>query len=484
MFEKNLNELAGQINVRANLIEIKELLQEADNIEALKKEPLYQASLFPFLLENEDPKIRKNTALIMGELGEEGYGDILFNSYCKEETLFVRSAYLKALKKFPYDAYKKDLSERKQYLETGDFNPADVKHIAEELKILCSMLDKEIERKRHTAINPVAPLRVILGARSEVLDLLCKEVNQKAGCKDTRKIFCGVMTVTKDISALSRIPYYREILFPVNGMKSYPKAEIPRAIAEGNLMAILDSLHKKSDGPFNFRVTANNPQVGDIASRIQVLSGGKLINSPSDYEIELKLMPAADNKYGIFLKLHTMADTRFKYRKNYVAASINPVNAAGIVALTKDYMKKDATILDPCCGVGTMLIERDRGVKAGHMYGVDTFGVAIEGGRENARLAGANINFVNRNFFDFTSKYFFDEIITNMPDYAGEEADDFYGKFFCCAGKLLKQGGIMILYSDKKNLVKKYLRLNSEMKLLKEFVFKDKEEHYIFVIEK
>ena len=106
MFEQNLNELTQHVNVRANLIKIKELLQEADNKEVLKKEPLYQASLFPFLLENEDPKVRKNAALIMGILCEEEYGDILFKAYCKEETLFVRSAYLKALKNYPYDAYK------------------------------------------------------------------------------------------------------------------------------------------------------------------------------------------------------------------------------------------------------------------------------------------------------------------------------------------------------------------------------------------
>ena len=42
----------------------------------------------------------------------------------------------------------------------------------------------------------------------------------------------------------------------------------------------------------------------------------------------------------------------------------------------------------------------------------------------------------------------------------------------------------MILYSDKKNLVRKNLRLDEEWKLLKELVLKDKEEHYIFVIEK
>ena len=71
---------------------------------------------------------------------------------------------------------------------------------------------------------------------------------------------------------------------------------------------------------------------------------------------------------------------------------------------------------------------------AGHMYGTDIYGEAVLQGRENAALAGAQIYFVNRDFFDFTSDYLFDEIIGEFPRFSPGErakAEDFYRKFFC-----------------------------------------------------
>lgn len=62
-----------------------------------------------------------------------------------------------------------------------------------------------------------------------------------------------------------------------------------------------------------------------------------------------------------------------------------------------------------------MLIERDLLVPAGDMYGLDIFGEAVIKARENAKAAGRQINYINRDFFDFTHKYLFDEIICNMP---------------------------------------------------------------------
>jgi len=51
---------------------------------------------------------------------------------------------------------------------------------------------------------------------------------------------------------------------------------------------------------------------------------------------------------------------RFDYRKGSVAASIHPSAAAMLLMLAKPYLRKNAQLLDPCCGVGTMLVERHR----------------------------------------------------------------------------------------------------------------------------
>lgn len=45
-----------------------------------------------------------------------------------------------------------------------------------------------------------------------------------------------------------------------------------------------------------------------------------------------------------------------------------------------------------------MLMERDLLVPAGDMYGLDIFGEAVIKARENAKAAGRQINYINRDF--------------------------------------------------------------------------------------
>ena len=132
-----------------------------------------------------------------------------------------------------------------------------------------------------------------------------------------------------------------------------------------------------------------------------------------------------------------------------------------------------------------MLVERDLLVPAGDMYGTDIFGEAITGARENAKAAGMNINYIHRDAFDFTHKYLFDEIVTDMPDRGKktrEEQDRFYGQFFEKAAELLKAGGVMVMYSDENGFVKKHLRLRSDFYLRKEYCIREKEGYYLFII--
>ena len=166
--------------------------------------------------------------------------------------------------------------------------------------------------------------------------------------------------------------------------------------------------------------------------------------------------------------------------------SIHPANAAMLVYLARPYLKENAQILDPCCGVGTMLIERDILVPAREKYGIDIFGEAIEKARENATLAGEQIHFIHRDYFDFKHEYKFDEIITNMPvkgKKTKEEMDAFYAAFFEKSKSLLTKDGIIIMYSNEVGFVKKQLRLNPCYRLLQEYCIRKKDSYYLFIIE-
>ncbi|EKC63127.1 RNA methylase family, partial [human gut metagenome] len=146
----------------------------------------------------------------------------------------------------------------------------------------------------------------------------------------------------------------------------------------------------------------------------------------------------------------------------------------------------NAQILDPFCGVGTMLIERDIRVPAREKYGIDIFGEAIRGARENASYAGEKINFINRDYFDFTHAYLFDEIITNMPvrgRKSKEETDAFYSRFFEKSAGLLKADGILVLYSNEQGFIRKQLRIRSDYRLLAEQCIREKDQFYLFVIQ-
>ena len=334
----------------------------------------------------------------------------------------------------------------------------------------------------HSFHDPEKPVKIILTTGRDTIDVLYDIVVANPNAIKADKIFCGVQVMTKKIKNLSKIRIYKDVLFPVNNMKTVNKQEIPEAVIKGDFLQLLAKFHNNEKEPYRFRVTSNTLDTQKIGSRIQALSHGHLINEPSDYEVEIKLVRGKDDKYGIFVKLHTLKDKRFKYRSEYVAASMNPVNASMMIAMVRDYLKPEAQILDPFCGVGTLLIERNLLVPAREIYGIDIYGQAVDGARNNTQYAGMKINYINRDYFDFEHSYKFDEIITDMPDLKPEETENLYRKFFEKSRKHLSENGIMILYSREKNLIKKYLRLNQEYKLLREFVFNSKDDRSVFVI--
>ena len=187
------------------------------------------------------------------------------------------------------------------------------------------------------------------------------------------------------------------------------------------------------------------------------------------------------------VKLYTMDDNRFVYRQEVVASSIRPVNAALLVQLAKEYMVEEARVLDPFCGVGTMLIERQKKVEADTSYGLDIFEEAIEKARRNTENAGQLIHYVNRDCFTFTHEYLFDEIFTNMPFVQGKktplEIYEIYEKFFVIARKLVRTGGIIVVYTHDKTYVDK-LCLKSGFDILKKCQINVKEDTWLYVMKK
>ena len=295
----------------------------------------------------------------------------------------------------------------------------------------------------------------------------------------------------KEVTPFTKLRTYRELLFPIHTNERIPA--MPHRAAEllwhSDLYAFLTECHE-GDAPFFFRLEVKSAEtktefVKKLGASLEKKSDWKLANSTTDYEIEIRLIEAKDGSFVPFLKLYSMKMKRFAYRKNAIAMSIHPATAAMLMYLAKPYLKENAQILDPCCGVGTMLIERDILVPAREKYGIDIFGDAIDMARENAALAGEKINFIHRDYFDFKHDYKFDEIVTNMPvkgKKAKEDMDAFYARFFEKSKSLLAEDGIIIMYSNEVGFVKKQLRLQPCYRLIQEYTVRKKDSYCLFII--
>lgn len=479
-------------NLRENLIGLKqELKNEASRqelLELVKEDDMWLTGF----LQSEEPKVRKNAALILGKLKKDAYVKLLYAAYEKETQLFVKSDYLKALQELDASSCLPKLEQRLKELEDYEPKAEEQKHIREEMTALRKLVRSKKPQKKHVFTGYDETYELILTTGKVYQEITAEQI--KGG--KTAVLKSGVRVLTSHIKPILAIPTYRELLFLLNVRKIGPEPEqAAKELAQSNLVELLEKAH--GTGTFYFRLGLpermknEERQRGDFARKcgfaLEQMTGHKLCNSASDYEVEIRLMQNKDGSFLPMVKMFTIPDKRFAYRRNVIAASIRPEKAALIARLSRPYLKEKAQILDPFCGVGTMLIERDRLVPAGVMYGIDIFGEAIAKARENTSSYGRNIYYINRDFFDFKHEYLFDEIITNMPERGQkqkEEQDILYERFFKKAEEVLKDGGIICMYCNEKNFVKKQLRLRESFTLLQEYSMDEKDSYYLFLIRK
>ncbi|MBS6642518.1 MAG: methyltransferase [Clostridiaceae bacterium] len=446
------------------------------------------------LLQDEDAKVRKNAALLMGELGKKEYLEPLFQAYRAEQQLFVKSSYLIAIKNFDYRKYLEYFKVRLNELSKEEAAPENLKHITEEIRQLSSMVVMIEGVKMHAFTGGDESYDIILLTNRNFPEVTEKELLDLEPEAKTKIFNAGIMARVSSLDWMDKIRTYHDLLFVVKGMKTCPidAGQAAERIVNSDLLKFLARNH---DGrlPYYFRVELKSRMELDkrsafakkLSSQIEKLSDRKLINTTSNYEFEIRLIENKEGSFNVLLKLYTLKDHRFSYRKEVIPTSIKAVNAALTVKLTEKYRKENAQVLDPFCGVGTMLIERHKSVKANTMYGVDIQEEAIQKARKNTEAAGQIIHYINRDFFEFKHEYLFDEIITDMPFCIGrkteEEIKSLYQSFFASAGHFLNQDGIMVLYSHNADYVKK-MSAEHGFTVAKVFEISLKEGVYVFVL--
>ena len=495
MADGGIEELCRQIeqkeNLRKALSELRAVIKEKALYEEIRRR-LKEGEVSAPLLLSEDAKIRKNAAALLGDLQIQEMALQLYLAYQKEETLFVRGTILGALEKTDPYPYLSELQEQYEFLCKKEIPEHEKKHTREEIRILERILRKEGKENRHTFTGWEEKLLILLTTNGGYQNL----ITEKLSADRKKETSLGVQAVVNDLRKVTAIRTFRELLFPVRLDRTVVFEDRPEifgeALANSKLLPLLERCHKEP-APFYFRIDLRggfsleerSRYIKRAAFAIEEKSGRRLINTPEDYEFEIRLLLDKTKKIHVFLKMFTIPMERFSYRKGTIAASMHPSMAAMILELARPWMKEKAQVLDPCCGVGTMLVERHKLLAAREIYGIDIFGEAVEKARINTAEAGMHVNFIHKDYLDFKHEYLFDEIIANMPirgKRTKEEQDLFYRGFFDKSEELLTPGGILLLYSNENGFVKKQIRLHPAFKLYQEFLVREKEQFYMYVI--
>ncbi len=476
-----INNIKNNINLRESLIEMKTMMSKG--LSAPKDHEL----IFKLkeLLKHEDPKVRKNTAIIIGQLTESV--ELLLDSYHHEETDYVKEAYLKGISYQPVQPYIKDLKQIQEDLMHNE--NANTKHVQSQLKILNPLILQNVSHKKKMIKFYHEPIDVVLTtlpyyqfvAFEHVLHLKYKPVSQ------------GVLVRTESLYDLQKIRVYKDMLIPIGAsLLNISLSAIEEGIKKSQLLSILDKLY---DDPsvIYYRVVdgmreKNTQLVKQVSQKIFELYPQRLLNVETDYDIQLTLKEVKKGTINIYIQLSHLDNPRFDYRKYVIPTSMNPYVAATLVQLAKPYMKYHGKVLDPFAGVGTLLIEKNKEVPSHFAMGVDIYNDGIEKARKNTSLANQTIYYVHKDALRFSHNEMFDEIITDMPTFAQMKDEnalrELYDKFFARIPHLVKAGGYVFLYTSEISLVRKNLRLMEGYLSLEEHydIPRGKNMFYFFII--
>ena len=500
MLRDAYNNIVNGIDVKESLLEIKDSLKSAErgsrNKDALLLMIKDDFSVFYELLKNSEPKIRKNTAIVLGVLGNKDSVDKLYDAYKAEDVMYNMASYVEAIRKIDHTKYVDELKARFNELKKTQLTPDNKKHILDEMKQLKSIFGTG----KQEFIGYNLTNECILTTNRNFKDITASAL-KNIPHKD---FTAGVIVKTDKLKQVLPIRTYDEILFIPDGAKTVSNDPVKAAaeLAAGGIKEYIfqrvgivgDRTGQDDTVKVNFRTDLrlkgkkeNNDFVKKFSSEIEALTNWELSNSVSDYAVEIRLIENAAGKLNVLIKFNILKDVRFTYRKETIAAGIKPYLAATLMQLASPYLKGNTTVLDPFCGTGTLLAERELVANARLYYGIDIFGDAIEKAKNNLKSFGLlkKTELINKDFFDFEHAYKYDEIVTDLPfvteNKSLKDIENIYAAFFDKIDELLEKKAIVVLYSRNPEFVKKYY-IRSGCSIAEDYEISKFENAHLFVL--
>ena len=380
---------------------------------------------------------------------------------------------------------------RRKELTAAGCTPENRKHYIDELHALSTLLQPEYKEHVFTG-NKLINETVLLTNRN----FKAVTIKQLEGIPH-KEFTAGVMVKTRDLDSIrTRIRTYSELLFIPSGIRlcSSDPSAAAKELLEAGITDYVFSRLSDPESPVFFRIdyrAKDKKKIADfekkLSSELEIGSGFRMVNSTGDYEIEFRFIDTSDSKLVILVRFCGLKDNRFAYRNNTLPVSIKPSTAALLMKLAEEHFTDNAAVLDPFCGCGTMLVERDYLRPSRICYGIDIFGDAIEAARANLTAAKiiTKTELIKRDFFDFTHKYSFNEVVTDMP-YVTDRKDQkeievLYSRFFKKIPSLLEPGAKLFIYSRNRDYLRKY-SLAGGFKIISEFEISKLEGAYFFIL--
>jgi 2-polyprenyl-3-methyl-5-hydroxy-6-metoxy-1,4-benzoquinol methylase len=404
-------------------------------------------------LGSELPKLRKNAARLLGALCFEKDAAKLAFALQKEQTRFVRPSLILALGSAGGPDALKALQS---YNVPPASDETEAKHFSEESDALKAALIKLTPKASHGFTGLPYETEAELRSAGGLAGPLSLELKQ-LGFIPFKVLNDRVSVKTKDYPRLFKARSFSEALLPL--ARGIPFRAEAIASVKDRMAGLLKDAHEGMP-PFTYRIEVRAEADRGMLARgvARILDGPELVNAPSGYEAELRI-EAAGPVCDVYLKLFTYEDTRFTYRLQSLPASIKPSVAAGVIRYALPFLKAGARVLDPCCGSGTMLIERGILSPCKDLIGLDIFGKAVEISRENAGAAKINAKFIRTDCLDFKADKPFDEVISNLPfgNRVGthKENTELYEGLVRRLTEWLIPGGTAVLYTMEYQLLKR-----------------------------
>ena len=419
-------------------------------------------------LSGDNAKLRRNAARLAGALRRTDMAEELISVLESETQRFVRPSLILALGSIGGKTAEEYL---KKYSPAPPADETEKKHFDEESEALLTALRSFVPREAHAFKGFEKPVTVELRAPDLLTRQLADEL-EGLGFSSFDDRHDSLKVETADYPSLFGARCFTEALFPIGSTEL--SAEAAAKKARPFMEELMRSSHS-GNPPYRFRVELAAPmkdpaaRTAFVRAAASACEGDTLVNSPSDYELELRIEGSGRNA-RLFVKLFTVKDTRFDYRAESIPASMNPAVAAAVLRFASDRFRVGARVIDPCCGSGTLLIERAKLSPCQSLTGVDIAHRAIDAARRNTELAGVNAKYTVNDILRFECHRPYDELVCNLPfgNRVGTHSscEKLYRGLVAKLPELVKKGGVAVLYTMEFTLLKNIIRESPRVKLL------------------